>query len=590
LNPALLFLLKRSAVNALLSKLRRLKNPRYLVPTILGALYFLFVFGDGLLFRTGRRGPVGDGSPDPEFRLVLEWGITAVVLIGGALSWLLPVRGAPLAFLESEVALLFPAPVTRRDLVRYKLLDYQRFFVLMPILVGLLNLPRLGVVRSIFVAVGAWLAFNAMSLHGMAAKMTRLSLAEHGRSGWRRNAIPLAVLVSYLAFVALAMPPLPEFRLDGDLKREITGWLARLSDSAAGWALLPIRLCVRPMFSDGLGEFALRTAGLAALVAALYAWVMRTDVAFEEAAAGQAEALGRQIEAAKKGRLTTGLPAKAPRRHPFPLAPTGSPEMAFAWKSTAEILRGLSPRLLILLFVGLAVAAPIAAGGLRERGEVGTKVLAFAAAGMGVIAGFLVIMGPAMVGTNLRGDMERVEVLKTFPLGGARIVRCSLAGTVLPIAAAQALLVAGAVLLFPSPPKFDLTLGWRLSIAAAAIACLPLLTAASAAVDAALVLYFPSWVKPGQAVAQGGMEGMGYGMLTGVGKILALGVGLLPAAPGIVLAVVGVKIGGELWAPLWVMAGGFVAAAGLAVEVWVMSAVLGRRFEDFDPAEEGLVA
>ncbi len=585
MNPALLFLLRRSAANALRTKLRRLKSPRYLVPTLLGAVYF-FVLLDPFSFR-GR----GLHAPrDPGGAVLLEWGLAAGILLMASLSWILPVRGVPLAFLEPEVALLFPAPVTRKDLVRYKLLELQKYLLFIPVFIGLMNLGNMGPLRAAFLAIGSWLGLTALTLHGIGAKMTRLSLAEHGWSGVRRSLVPLLVVAAYLGFVVLTLPAFPGPREGGRWQEQVTAWLGTLGESPAGWALLPIRLLVRPFFAEGPAEFALRAAGLAAMVALLCAWVLRTDVAFEEAAAAQAETLARRIEDAKKGRITSPDPGKAARRNPFPLSPSGIPETAFIWKSVAELVRGLSPRLLIFLFTGAAIAIPIALGEVRTRGDVGEVILAAAAACMAMLAGLLVLLGPAMVGVNLRHDMERVEILKTFPLSGSRLVRCSLAGTLAPVAAFQAVLVLGAVLLFPSLPKAEIPPAWRLAAAVLGIAGLPAITAISAAVDAALVLYFPSWVKPGQPVAQGGMEGMGYGMLSGIVKMAALLVGLLPALPGILLGVLGAKVAGPLYGPALAIAGGLLGAALVFGEVWLLTLLLGRRFERFDPAEEGLVA
>ena len=48
-----------------------------------------------------------------------------VLLIVFALMWLIPTEPAALGFSEAEIAFLFPAPVTRRALVHFKLLNSQ---------------------------------------------------------------------------------------------------------------------------------------------------------------------------------------------------------------------------------------------------------------------------------------------------------------------------------------------------------------------------------------------------------------------------------------------------------------------------------
>ncbi|HTL16628.1 MAG TPA: putative ABC exporter domain-containing protein, partial [Patescibacteria group bacterium] len=121
---ALLFLQWQSIKNRTLLRFRRLKQPKYLVGAIVGALYFYFYFFRYLFGLSGRRTGFQIG-PNPENLVVYE-SIGAAIFLGAVLlAWVLPHERAALAFSEAEVAFLFPAPITRRGLVHFKLLRSQ---------------------------------------------------------------------------------------------------------------------------------------------------------------------------------------------------------------------------------------------------------------------------------------------------------------------------------------------------------------------------------------------------------------------------------------------------------------------------------
>ncbi len=595
MNPALLFLIRRSFVNAIRAKVKRLKNPRYLVPFLIGVVYFGAIFLTRAGGSSARGWSPGDGLPgagtDPS-RVWMEWGFAALVMMFAVSSWVLPTKGSPLPFLEPEVALLFTAPLSRKELVRYKLIDFQKYLLPAPLIFGLLNAGRLGPARTLYLMIGIWLALSILSLHGIGARMTRLSLAEHGAGAWRRQGIPILVVVAYVGFIALTAPPFPSGDSGVAVQDRIAAWLQSLDASPAGKALLPFRLQVRSAMATDLGGFLLDAGALVCLQFLLYRWVLSNDVAFEEAAAAQAEKISLRIAAAKKGRFSTGETGRKPRRNPWRLGLEGSPEIAFAWKSVTEALRSFSPRLLIFMVTSVFIALPIALKTAEGKGTTGSVMLLIAAGTLAGGACLLTIGGPALLGVNLRQDMERVEALKTLPLTGARLVQSSLVGSVLPVAAIQAFLLVVAAILFPGIPKAPaITPAWVIAAAGIGIVVLPCMTALSATVDAASVIFFPAWVKPGQVPVQGGMEGMGYGIVTTLAKAIVFVLGmLLPAGIGVGIAAAGFAIGGTVFGPAAALLGALFAGSCVMAETWVACRFLGARFERLDPAEEGIIA
>ncbi len=574
-------------VNWARSRVQRLKSPRYLVPTLVGLAYFVLVFGPWQRVGSVPSTPLME-KVDRQTTVLIEWAATAAAFLMATGAWIFPSRSPPLPFLEAEVAWLFPAPLERRELVRYKILDLQKYLLLSMVLIALMALFRAGAAKGAMVFGGGWLALNVLTLHQIGARFTRQSLVEHGVSGFRRQAPALLGLAALLGTVAFLSPPLPRFHLQ-TLYGQSVDWLEALGASPAGWALYPFRLIPGPALAQDLPTFLVRCVPLGALATLLYLWVVRCDVAFEEAASAFAQDLTRRMEAARKGKAFVAEGEVRPaRRSLWRLSPVGPPEVAFVWKSITESMRGFSPRILGILLASLVIGLSFAVGsssqGLRQG-------LATMLAGLLLaFAGLLVLGGPSFLGTSLRADLESVETLKSLPLTGARVVRGELAGTVAPTAVLQVLLVVAAAILMPSPKNVDLTAAWRMAGAAALAAILPCLTALSAAADSAGVLFFPAWVRPGQAQMQGGVEGMGYGIVMALGKFLLLALGTaVPGGIGVAFVVVLRLAAGDVVLPAAVLVGAFLAAGGILVEVLALTAFLGRRFEKLDPSEESMI-
>ena len=594
MNPALLFLVWRSFVHGTRTRILRLKNPRYLVPFLLGAAYFAFLFLGPFAGRD--RDPLPP-HPDEGRRAMLmaEWIGAAFAFVMAAGAWLLPSRRSPLAFLEAEVSMLFPAPLTRRELVTFKILEILKVLVISGAFIAVFVLLNSGPLRAASVFANTTIYLGILSLHNVGANLTRRSLFDHGLAGWKRMGLPIAVVGGIIAAVVFGMPPLPYFgdyetAPRGVIETRIFDWIDALGASPAGWALLPFRILGRPLFAPDLLSLLGSVAMLLPIAALLYWWVVRTDAAFEEAAAEQAVDLGRRIEAYKAGkgwRSALGTPGST-RRAPWRLSPEGPPETAFAWKSAAESVRAFSPRLLGFLIAALIVGVALAKDFVGPENE--GRMMATVGACCLALAAFLMFGGPSVLGSSLRQDLEQVEFLKTIPISPARLVRCSLLGAILPTAILQAFFVLAAACVMPAPKGGDLSLAWRISGAGALLAVLPSATAVIALADAAGALWFPAWIRPGQAPAQG-PEAMGHMMVLMLGKGALLFVGLLvPGIAAVVLVGVTAAVGGETLLPSAVWLAGMLTAVLVAVELWLASFVVGRRFARLDAAEEGILS
>ncbi|MGH7959964.1 MAG: putative ABC exporter domain-containing protein, partial [Opitutaceae bacterium] len=223
---ALLYLRFTSFKNWLIARGRRLRQPKYLIGAIVGCAYFYFFF-----FR-----PLGDrGSPrvpsvaSEEARRAVEMAAAALPVDWlpattalGALGlltfitfmWVIPAQRAALGFSEAEIAFLFPAPITRRALVHFRLLSSQFRSLIGAAVMMLFSNHWAFVGGNAFThAVGWWFIFSTLNLHFSGANFTLTRLTDIGVGAWRRRTtVVLAILAVFvIAFARMkSAAPLPE--------------------------------------------------------------------------------------------------------------------------------------------------------------------------------------------------------------------------------------------------------------------------------------------------------------------------------------------------------------------------------------------
>src|SRR5256885_13187927 len=190
---ALLTLQSHSVKNRLLMRFKRLKQPKYLLGGIVGALYFYFYFFR-YLFRA-RGGPARFGAAASPQDLVLYESVGALILFVIVLvAWILPRQRAALAFTEAEVAFLFPAPFSRRGLIHFKLLRSQMAILFTTLILTLVS-NRFGG-RNWVHAAGWWLMLSTLNLHFLGSSFARTLLLERGISNWQRRVGTLGIVLA----------------------------------------------------------------------------------------------------------------------------------------------------------------------------------------------------------------------------------------------------------------------------------------------------------------------------------------------------------------------------------------------------------
>jgi hypothetical protein len=253
-----------------------------------------------------------------------------------------------------------------------------------------------------------------MKVHFTGISLARASLSIHGADARRRQWGPLAVMLGAIAVVGAAIaraftstPLADPFDALNRLGAVATTGLPRI-------ILWPFMALARPLFAAWPGPYLASLALAVGVLLVNVAWVLKSDAAFQEATA---QAAARRD--AKKSRKVSAPRARATH---WTLALSGRPELMFVWKNTLQVWRETNAVSLLryglpLLLIAVGMSAGFLAG-THSR-----NVAAMCGMGGAMIAAFTVLLGPQMARSDLRQDLLHLEVLKTWPLRAADVVR-----------------------------------------------------------------------------------------------------------------------------------------------------------------------
>jgi len=557
-----LYLSACSIKNRVLKRMRRLREPRYLIGAVVGVAYLYLAFFRRVRFRRGTAARSIAFPPEVLGAIQLASGFVLWLVV--AARWIIPVPTQPLKLSGAERDFLLTAPVTRRRITRYKLLRSQ---IAVFLSTALMLVFAWNAVNSRWAfLLGMFLLFTTLRMHllGVALSRTMLRRAAGRPDPATIAAIAVIAVASAGALLALA-PGVLAFARTRDLATALLTVRDTASRPVTAVALLPFTLLVRPVFAAGPGAFLVAAWPAVVLALVNYAWVVQCE---ERAEKSEATSEQQTVEGKRS------LPRPVYRRAPFALAAHGRPEWALVWKNLIMLGRHANPAMLLRVAVPLLIMAFVVAGGHQQR--LAAAAFPFAI----VISCGLTLLGPYSFRNDLRQDLACLAVLKTWPVSGERLLWGEvLAPTIVLTAIVWVCILLTAVLVLAAPPT---ALGWPawLAIAASAAIVLPTVILAQVVVQNAAVVLFPGWVVTGPSRPRG-VEAMGQQMLMFGGSLLLLLVGILPGAVvgGLVTLVAFYLVG---WLAIFP---GAAALAGLIIaEIVLVLRLLGGVLDRTDPS------
>ncbi|MAF65907.1 MAG: hypothetical protein CMJ84_09670 [Planctomycetes bacterium] len=541
---------------------RRLRTPSGILFALLGLALMTLWLG-AILFNRELGDDFGPAR-QPASLVMVEACLAAftVMSLSGALNH----RG--IFFPPHELETLFSAPVTRGDLVRHRMqVDLARS-LFGGVIFSLLIVSRLA--HPLLGFAGTFLSL--ITLSALRQLVSLVLCAAGGRlSGFLggRLTVLLQIGLGITLWLGLMMAlfgdtfflPEQSSRLHAGFERALEGpFLAALVSPWRPWA----EMMVAATFA-GFLSWALPCALVLPL---LFEVTARLGVDYREASIQTAGVIERRIKRlGTSGPLGSGevTGAVAARRNPWPFG--RGPARAVAWIRTAEILRRARGTLLrSALVLGLVT---LGAGFVVPVGEAGALGGHIVVAWVG-----LVYLGAGMR-FDFRADFDRLEQIKTWPIGPGRLFLA----TLLPGALLISLLVATAI----GIRALVLGTGHSALALALILGTLPICALAWIAVDNIVFLCAPVRFAPGQV---GALHHAGRGMalmfLRLVVMLVALSLVALAAAAAFFAADTGLELGGDI-ARAWAIAAGLGALLAVATAlVWIG----GRLLHRFDVARD----
>jgi hypothetical protein len=560
---ALLWLLRHSFRNWIKLKVSRLKKPKYAVSAVVLGLYLCMI-----LVPWAAVGATASDSDRAQARPVYQILVTGFLLTSFLWAWLFGAPGA-LAFSMPEAVFLFPAPVSRRALLAMKIVRSQ-----LPILVSafFFTFARASAGRAWFATLaGNLLVLEAIFLDRLSAALVQCPRPATEKPPWWSH-LGKVVAILVIGAIAASFRPVQLEPSFGSIISAVAAWGNR---EPACWVLAPFRAFAQPALAHSVPELLSALALPGAIVLGLLAFVLLSNVPFEESALGASELLKQRIDLIRRtGKLRQN---KGPvRAAPVSLAPRGGPVLALAWKNYLGITR--TPLTRVALYASLGFALAVLVESLEE-----TRFMAAPLGGVAAwVACMATIVGPDALRSDLRVSLRGADFLRTLPLRGWRIFLGEILAGPIVLTAIQGFLLALALFLGRGELGLDPRTGvcaWLAGL----ILLFPLDLLVFTIANGAAVL-FPSWVALGPQTERGA-EAIGQNILVNLVRYVVLFVGLLPAGGvGGGVAALGYFFLGL--GPFALPLGALAAACVLLGEAGILVGYLGGALERFDPSVE----
>jgi ABC-2 type transport system permease protein len=425
------------------------------------------------------------------------------------------------------------------------------------------------------------LILSTLNLHLLGSSFARTMLLEHGISNWARRGAVLALVIGLGGAVVIwarqTLPP-PDVSEWQDFDALKDYFQQLLGSGPVPYLLYPFRLVVRPYLAQNAMGFLSVLGPALALLLLHYAWVVRSNVAFEEASVEASRKLAEKVAAVRAGNWQGVTRKPKSKRAPFKLRSTGFPSTALLWKNLISAGQAFTLR----IWISVAAVAIGGSVGLRQSSS-GSGWLT----GIGLFATMLMVwsllIGPQVLRHDFRQDLPLCDVLKLYPLRGWQVALGELLAPAVILTGIQWFLVILAAGVSSQGKAGGAGLAAGLGLGAALV--LPIVNLILLVIPNAAVLLFPAWFQAGKEGAQS-IEATGQRLIFLLGQVLVFLIALIPAAALFAAVFFLVKLF-VLDAPVLELGlAGLAATLVLAAEAVGGVMLLGWLFERFDLSAE----
>jgi hypothetical protein len=554
--------------NKIMQRLRRLREPRYLIGAIAGAAYFWFLF-----FRRSMAAHSSNGklimittAASP----VVADVASVILLLLMITAWALPADSGGLDFTETEIAFLFPAPLRRRDILLYKIVRAQPQALFSALIMTVLGWWRNGLF------IGVWAAISVLGVYFTLVSLGRARLRLM-HIGFLARLAGVAVIVAGFVLLAKSEMSSINFRT---LKngREVMNALALPFQKPLIRAILFIpHLIASAAIPPSFGMLAISVPIVLALGVGFFFIAAALNVSFEEASIAVSQkkaARSQRVKGQRSGTFVMFRRAPAP----FKLQETGPVETAVIWKNMIALMRNS----IAWVVVFAAIMAFMLGISLWAH-----QATFYTAIGMSLIfmSCLFPLFGPNVFSNDLRLDMPRLEVLKSYPISGERLIAAEIAAPLLVISILEMLFATSASIMMGmgEANKFTKYLATPQFIVAVLLLTIPV-CAVQLVIRNAIPVLFPAWAMRSKDEPRGFVM-MGQRLVTMAGNLFVLAIALIPAA---IVFLPSVWIAFQFFSgnPAFVAVATMPAVAVLLAEVWMGIKALGAQFEKLDITNE----
>lgn len=490
-------------------------------------------------------------SPQPG--LFTEDGLSDLIAFGlcAYATWtvLFSTGESTVYFTASEVAFLFPAPFTRKQLLSYKLLKSFMGIVTTSLLMSLALAARLHMWGA--AVFGTMLAFLFLQLLAMNVAFLRQVLQERVSVWLRRvGGYGLSAVLSVAVIQTVQQVP------DSSIAAIASAFRQTL---AGTWMLAPFQVFARTILATDFTAFLVPASIALTMDAVLLAVVYRLDALSLEAALAVSEKLTARLK-----RLQTkgvwhllGSPSSTIVRRRLPHPPFWAGVGPIVWQKMMTTFR-TSLTLLWLLAAAVLVAGGLTYG-IHQAHQSHPDQFGAPFVGVAVMA-----YASFLISLTQQNEIERIGFLKSLPIRAVAIVLGELLGFVVLLSFIQAAFFLVLCCVFPS---------WAMWLAWAAILTLPF-NFMLFAIDKLVFYLYPTRMAKG---APGDFQNAGRQMIFMSLKMLIVGLGFALAGGA---AIPGAAIYRSPIAAL------IPASVVLVFECIALVPLLTLVFNRFDPSQD----